>query len=133
MSGESNLNKLLMKMNPVLSDGRFVFLTLKANIPSLLVKESLMIFKENEGETFIVKEKVAIDNQLKFEQVWALITLNVHSDLQAVGFLAAITKKLAEAGISVNAVSAYYHDHLFIPWDKRLDAMSVLKSFNSTR
>jgi uncharacterized protein len=131
MSGESNLNKLLKKMDPVLSDGRFVFLTIKEKIPSSLAEESLMIFKENEGKTFIVKEKVAIDNQLKFEQVWSLITLNVHSDLQAIGFLAAITRKLAEAGICVNAVSAYYHDHLIVPWEKRHEAMSILKSFNS--
>jgi hypothetical protein len=52
----------------------------------------------------------------------------VHSALTAVGFLAAITTRLAEAGISVNAVSAYYHDHLFVPWERREEAMEVLKN-----
>ena len=40
-----------------------------------------------------------------------LITLTVRSSLEAVGLLAAITARLADAGISVNAVSAFHHDH----------------------
>ncbi|MGV0026963.1 ACT domain-containing protein [Phormidesmis priestleyi] len=43
-----------------------------------------------------------------------MITLSIHSSLEAIEFLAAITTKLAENGISVNAVSAYYNDHLFV-------------------
>jgi hypothetical protein len=54
-----------------------------------------------------------------------------------VGFLAAITARLAQAGISLNAVSAYYHDHLFVPWENRERAMQILKelggSSNATR
>jgi hypothetical protein len=60
-----------------------------------------------------------------------MITLTIHSDLQAVGFLAPIMTRLAEAGISVNPVSAFYHDHLFVPWDKRNEAMEILESFKS--
>ncbi|MGY4371427.1 hypothetical protein ACVW1A_007492 [Bradyrhizobium sp. LB1.3] len=56
-----------------------------------------------------------------------LITLTVHSALDAVGFLAAITARLAAAGISVNAVSAFYHDHLFVPADRADEAMAVLQ------
>ena len=43
---------------------------------------------------------------------------------------AAITAKLAEAGISMNAVSAYYHDHLFVPADKAKSVMKLLAEFN---
>lgn len=50
----------------------------------------------------------------------------VFSILEAVGFLATITNKLAENNISVNAVSAYYHDHLFVTTDKAEQAMHVL-------
>jgi YidC/Oxa1 family membrane protein insertase len=49
----------------------------------------------------------------------------------SVGFLAPIMTRLAEAGISVNPVSAFYHDHLFVPWDKRNEAMEILESFKS--
>ena len=33
---------------------------------------------------------------------------------------------LADAGISVNPVSAYYHDHLFVPVEKAGQAMQLL-------
>ena len=57
-----------------------------------------------------------------------MITLDVHSALDAIGFLAAVATLLAKAGISVNAVSAYYHDHLFVPREKADEAMRLLAS-----
>jgi len=59
-----------------------------------------------------------------------MITLTVHSSLEAVGFLAAITGRLAEAGISVNAVSAYYHDHLFVAEHRADEALRLLQSMS---
>ena len=56
-----------------------------------------------------------------------MITLEVHSSLEAVGFLAAITARLAAAGIGVNPVSACFHDHLFVPAERAEDAMSILE------
>ena len=64
---------------------------------------------------------------------FAFISLRVHSDLMAVGLLAAITKVLAAKGISVNAFSAYFHDHLLVPYDRRQDAMDALKSLSEVR
>ena len=55
-----------------------------------------------------------------------MITLTVHSSLEAVGFLAVITRKLAQHSISVNAVSAYHHDHLFVPVACAEEAMILL-------
>lgn len=55
-----------------------------------------------------------------------MITLTVHSSLEAVGFLAVITRHLAQHSISVNAVSAYHHDHLFVPVHRADEAMRLL-------
>ena len=60
-----------------------------------------------------------------------LITLTVHSSLEAIGFLAAITARLAEAGISVNAVSGFYHDHLFVPVQRADDALGLLRNMSA--
>jgi uncharacterized protein len=56
--------------------------------------------------------------------------LTVHSSLNAVGFLAAVTTQLAEAGISLNAVSAFYHDHLFVPHDRADEALALLQNMS---
>lgn len=130
MSGESNLDRLLENMSPQLRDGSFVFITSPEGFPQEVMREAVMVFKEIEGLTVIVRDEIAGTLATNAPR-WAMITLNVHSDLNAVGFLAAITKKLAEAGISVNAVSAFYHDHLFIPWDKKDETMKILKSFSN--
>jgi len=50
-----------------------------------------------------------------------------------VGFLAAVTSRLTEAGISVNAISAFYHDHLFVPADRADEAMAILQGMAKTR
>ena len=59
-----------------------------------------------------------------------MITLAVHSSLEAIGFLAAITAQLADAGISVNAVSAFYHDHLFVPEHRASEALQLLQNMH---
>jgi hypothetical protein len=64
---------------------------------------------------------------LPFEFPSRLITLNVHSALDAVGFLAAGAVRLAEAGISSNAVSALYHDPLFVPHERGEEVLRVLR------
>ena len=61
-----------------------------------------------------------------------MITLTIHSDLSAVGFLARITDKLAKAGISVNVCSGYYHDHLFVPIEKANNAIDILKRLSAS-
>jgi hypothetical protein len=114
-------------MKPKLAPGEYVFCTVKPKLP--LVK-ARMVFEEEEGTTLILEKKLADKNSLPYSGTWSLVTLTVHSDLAAVGLLAAITEKLAKSGISVNAVSAYYHDHLFVPKDRAKEAMALLAEFS---
>ena len=60
-----------------------------------------------------------------------MIKLEVHSSLNAVGFIAAIAGRLAQAGISVNPVSAYFHDYLFVPTNKADEAMRILEGMTN--
>ncbi|XXE67240.1 ACT domain-containing protein [Pseudomonas sp. R1-6] len=41
----------------------------------------------------------------------SIVTLTVHSALDAVGLTAAFATALGNAGISCNVIAAYYHDH----------------------
>jgi len=58
---------------------------------------------------------------------WARITLNIHSSLEAVGLTAAVAAALAARGISANMIAAVHHDHVFVPWERREEAMTALR------
>jgi len=57
-----------------------------------------------------------------------MITLNIHSSLDAVGFMARIATELAKHDMGVNPVSGFYHDHLFVPDGREEDALRVLSA-----
>ena len=127
--GITDLSILLKSMQPVLSGKTYYFCSTKKPDPALLSK-SLGHFVEKEGVTLILEEKDVPAGIVK-SNPHAFITLNVNSDLQAVGFLAALAPHLAKAGISINVVSAYYHDHLFVPKERGPEALKILKGLSA--
>ncbi len=85
-----------------------------------------MIFREAEGITYILLKSEAEMHGLPYEFPCRMITLNVHSSLEAVGFMARIATELAKHDMGVNPVSGYFHDHLFVPDGRQNDAMNIL-------
>ncbi|EJN15913.1 hypothetical protein PMI42_00490 [Bradyrhizobium sp. YR681] len=132
MTGERDLGALLKYMRPELRPGIFVFCTIPTGKPIPAALNPLLTFREQEGATIVILREEAETAGLRYAFASRLITLTVHSALDAVGFLAAITARLAEAGISVNAVSAFHHDHLFVPVDRTDEAMTVLEEMSRT-
>ncbi|MBH5371608.1 ACT domain-containing protein [Bradyrhizobium glycinis] len=133
MTGERDLNALLKDMKPELVNGTFVFCTLAPGVSIPATISPMLTFREREGTTLIIRHEEAERAGLRHDFPARLITLTVHSALDAVGFLAAITARLAEAGISVNAVSAFHHDHLFVPVDRADEAMAVLREMSGAK
>ena len=86
-----------------------------------------MVFRESEGLTLIVSEEAARKAGLAAIFPCRRVTLDIHSSLDAVGFMAAITTRLAASGIGVNPVSAYFHDHLFVPAGRAEEAVAILE------
>ena len=84
------------------------------------------IFHEKEGVTFILEQQDAVNKKIHYQSDYRLITLNVHSSLDAVGLTAAFSAKLAEKNISANVVTAYYHDHIFVPEEKAEQALNAI-------
>ncbi len=125
--GETDLSVLLRSMRPEMHAETFVFTTIRLGQPIPPYLAPVMIFREAERTTLIVTEDEARRSGLDGTFRCRMITLMVHSSLEAVGFLAAITHRFAAAGLSVNPVSAYHHDHLFVPADRAEEAMSLLK------
>ncbi|MDG1430045.1 MAG: ribonuclease H family protein, partial [Paracoccaceae bacterium] len=113
MSGETDLGVLLGSMTASLVEGVFVFATLKdRQVPDGLTAR--MIFQEDEGTTLILMQTEADRFDLGYDFPCRMITLNIHSALEAVGFIARIATELAKEGMGVNPVAGFYHDHLFV-------------------
>ncbi|WP_293749924.1 ACT domain-containing protein [uncultured Paraglaciecola sp.] len=128
MSGETDLNKLIGSMQPVLSESEYVFASLeKDSQVSVAELAPLGTFYEKEGLTVIVPKTNADVSGLSYEGVFQCITLNVHSSLDAVGLTAAVSAALTRENISANVVAAYYHDHIFVPIAKANQALSCLQ------
>ncbi|KAL7953693.1 ACT domain-containing protein [Trichoderma compactum] len=124
--GEKSLAKLLATLTTTLHDTIFVFATLgnASDLPPL--EETQLLFKEKEGITAIVSREYATAHKIDFFFPCKMITLNVTSSLEAVGFMAVIATKLAENNMGVNPVSGFYHDHLFIPLGREQEAVEGL-------
>jgi hypothetical protein len=113
LSGETDLARLLAGLAPALDDTQYGFET-AAEAPPL--GGAFALIREDEGVTVI-----------RPGQGWARITLTVQSSLAAIGLTAAVSHALAAEGIPANIVAAFHHDHIFVPWDRRADALAVLR------
>jgi len=125
MAGEKNLDILLSEMRPALIDGVFVFCTVPPEYSYAKLEPELM-FREDEGVTLVVRRDCAEQNNIPYQFPSRKISILIHSSLEAVGLMAALATSLAAEKISVNPVSAYYHDHLFVPADRAEDALNAL-------
>ena len=125
--GETDLRVLLASMEPELAPDTYVFATVPHGMPVPSGLDAVMSFREREGTTLILSQADARNAGLHAAFPSRMVTLNIHSSLEAVGFLAAITTRLASAGMGVNPVSAFYHDHLFVPADRAGEAIALLR------
>ena len=122
-AGERDLAKLLGGLVVTHRPGRWVFET-RVDAPNL--SSVAMAFAEVEGWTVI--REAGPDERSAF----AWLELSVHSSLEAVGFLAAISTALAGAGVPCNAVAAYHHDHIFVPEGLVETAISAIEPLRQT-
>ena len=82
-----NLETLIQTMNPVLRPDVFAFITLPdyETVPTQVLDNSVFMFREKEGRTFVLTRSVVETLGYQFEYPCKMITLEVHSSLAAVG------------------------------------------------
>ena len=118
-------------MSPELEDQPYVFVSLPESAYLAIPKEKyLASIREGEGITLIFLQSKAHALQLESHVQFAKITMNVQSDLEAVGFTAAFSTLLAASGISCNVIAGYYHDHIFVSWERRFEAIELLENYS---
>ncbi len=122
--GEYSSAQSAQSLDPRVSDTPFVFVT--GDMDTSLVDICLLQFKEEEGFTWIISQEEALKRGLDYDHVWAHISLGVTSELDMVGLTAKFSSALAEEDISCNVVAAFFHDHIFVPFEKRANAFDIL-------
>ena len=133
MAGETNLEVLLEELSPSLGQETFVVCTLpEAKYGVLASARPLASIREEEGLTLVLSQSEADAHGLTYEGTHRCITLRVHSSLEAVGLTAAVSRALADAGISANMLAGYYHDHVLVPAEKADVAMVRLSALGAS-
>ena len=122
--GITDLNALLVSMDPYLSRRQWCFQPISD--PKFVPETAFAMIREEEGLCCILPAPAAEDEIPRF----ARITLRVHSDLEAVGLTAAVSRVLADNNMPCNVVAGLHHDHIFVPWDKRSEAFALLEKLS---
>jgi len=115
----SDLGGMLAGMAPVLDGREWRFAVIEGNPPA----DAFALIREDEGLTAIVAQGGG---------GFARITLMVHSALEGVGLTAAVAGALAAGGIACNVVAGFHHDHLFVPWERRDEALDILQRLSQS-
>jgi hypothetical protein len=91
-----------------------------------------MIFMDSHEVTLILDE-IDLANMrpglggAKIERGYRMLTFDIVLDLSVVGFMAEVSRILAEARVPIFPVSAYSRDHLFV---RQTDLPTALKSLS---
>lgn len=136
--GISNLAEALQQANPI-SDGQLYrvlhlpaqAITAAAGIAAQTGEPFLAVIADRHEVTLVAPAESVEDlarrlPAVKSSRDWRLITFDAVLDQSLVGFLAAISATLAEAGVSIFALSAYERDHILVPSDQFEAAWAAL-------
>lgn len=94
---------------------------------------ALAIIKDERETTCIIDEsKLGSQKFLGFEGGWRMITFDMVLPLSLVGFFAAVSGALADAGVNIFTVSAYTTDHVFVKGQKLETAVAALAKLGMT-
>ena len=114
-------------MRPILASESYVFAHV-ADVSKLDLNKVFARINEPEGVTLIVESELAKTWGLEASSLFSLITLQIHSSLEAVGLTAAFSKTLADNGISANVVAGFYHDHILVAQHDAERAIKALEA-----
>lgn len=133
MLGEAHLPTLLRTLSPALHPDAYVFCSLGdgADLTDV-VRDAFATVREKEGLTIVLPRAAADARALRYDAAFRMITLQVHSSLEAVGLTAAVASQLAERGISANVIAGFYHDHIFVPAERADEARAAIVALAAT-
>lgn len=118
----------MTRLSPTLAADEYGFATLEPGRQPPPGLTPLATFAEDEGLTLVATVSALDAARVGCQRGFARISLGLFSALEGVGLTAAVSAALADAGISCNMIAAYHHDHLFVPWDRREEALRIVET-----
>ena len=80
------------------------------------------------ADTSIVCASARVPDGVRAERGWRALTVEGPLDFALTGVLAALAVPLADAGVSIFAVSTYDTDHVLVRSDRLADAVEALRA-----
>lgn len=136
----TELPQLLKEMSPTCDNQKYYFATINQSAIFALagyMQYITCLYQEEEGITIVFLEalKSIVEPRSKQKLVGPLakITLTINPELLSSEVLAKVCSELAKENISVNIFSAYFHDHLFVPYESKEKALERIKSIEAQK
>lgn len=79
-------------------------------------------------EQYRAKHSLTNESIEAFDPNWRIITFNMELPFELVGFIATVSKVLAEKNISIFSISSFSTDHILVKDDVIDEAINALKS-----
>jgi hypothetical protein len=119
----SNLPEYFRNGRAVVAPGTYAIVKTKRALVN-----ALAVIKDDRETTCIIDEsKLGAQKFLGFEGDWRMITFDMVLPLSLIGFFAAVSGALAEAGVNLFTLSAYTTDHVFVKNQKLETAIKALE------
>jgi hypothetical protein len=120
---QSELRQYFKHGRAVVAPGTFAIVKTKRALAN-----AFAVIKDERETTCIIDEsKLGAQKFLGFEGDWRMITFDMVLPLSLVGFFAAVSGALADAGVNLFTVSAYTTDHVFVKNQKLETAVKALE------
>jgi hypothetical protein len=118
----------LPQLSLTLLPGRFAVCKLSADagIPPWTTSASFLSITRTSEELSIVCAESLVPREVKCERGWRCMRVAGTMDLSMIGVLASLVSPLAEAKISVFAISTFDTDYLLLPEKDLANALEVL-------
>jgi len=99
-----------------------------AKIPDKVFGEAFFNIVKTEEELSIVCRNSLTLNSERRDKIWSCIKVSGPLELNATGILAKLSKVLADAQISIFAISTYDTDYILVKADKAVEAVAALSA-----
>ena len=112
-------------------DENFAVCRLNANenIPDWIIKDSFYSITKTADELSIVCLEKSVPGYARSEKEWRAIKIEGELDFSQTGILSSIAVPLAEAKISIFAVSTFNTDYILVKKNKLEKAIDILSKF----